>query len=797
MPASALLWFFLYIYAGVANTFDIAKLSFITFVYFEKKGNLFNMATTSLLSFIFVLNFFHVIALQSEVISVSQTTESSSLQNYIIHVKPPKGRVLSQSEDLESWYRSFLPATTAASSDNQPRMLYAYRNVLSGFAARLTQDQVRAMEGKDGFISARPERILKKLTTHTPNFLGLHQQTGFWRDSNFGKGVIIGVLDGGIFPSHPSFSDEGMPPPPAKWKGRCDFNVSDCNNKLIGARSFNLAAKATKGDKAEPPIDEDGHGTHTASTAAGGFVNYADVLGNAKGTAVGMAPYAHLAIYKVCFGEDCPDADILAALDAAVEDGVDVLSLSLGDVSRPFFNDSLAIGAFAATEKGILVSCSAGNSGPVNSTLSNEAPWILTVGASTIDRKIIATAKLGNDEEFDGESIHRGDFPQTSWPLVYAGINGNADSAFCAEGSLKDIDVKNKVVLCERGGGVGRIAKGEEVKNAGGAAMILANQESDGFSTEADPHALPAAHVSFADGLKIKAYINSTATPTATLFFKGTVIGDSLAPFIASFSSRGPNLASPGILKPDIIGPGVSILAAWPFPLDNSTNPKSPFNIMSGTSMSCPHLSGIAALLKSSHPYWSPAAIKSAIMTTADIVNLEGKAILDQALIPADVFATGAGHVNPTKANDPGLIYDLQPDDYIPYLCGLGYNDKEVGIVARRPIKCSEKPSIPEGELNYPSFSVTLGPSQTFTRTVTNVGEAYSTYTANIMAPDGVYVSVKPSKLYFSKVNQKATYSVTFSRITSSGETGPYGQGFLTWVSAKHCVRSPISVKFQ
>lgn len=181
--------------------------------------------------------------------------------------------------------------------------------------------------------------------------------------------------------------------------------------------------------------------------------------------------------------------------------------------------------------------------------------------------------------------------------------------------------------------------------------MILMNEESDGFSTNADTHVLPATHVSHAAGLKIKAYINSTATPTAAILFKGTVIGKPLSPTVASFSSRGPNLESPGILKPDIIGPGVSILAAWPFPLDNCTNSKSTFNIISGTSMSCPHLSGIAALLKSSHPYWSPAAIKSAIMTSADTQNFEGKAIVDQTLRPADVFATGAGHVNPTRAN--------------------------------------------------------------------------------------------------------------------------------------------------
>ncbi|CAL9029743.1 unnamed protein product [Prunus brigantina] len=754
------------------------------------------MALIPFLTLIFLFSFYCVIAQQNDVFPT--TTKGSNLQTYIVHVRKPEGRVFAQTEDLKSWHESFLPAITTASSDEQPHMLYSYQEVISGFAARLTQEEVRAMTEMDGFVAAHPERVFRRKTTHTPNFLGLHQQTGIWKESNFGKGVIIGVLDGGIEPTHPSFSGEGIPPPPAKWKGRCDFNASDCNNKLIGARAFNLAAQALKGDQPEAPNDIDGHGTHTASTAAGAFVQNADVLGNAKGTAVGIAPYAHLAIYKVCFGEPCPEADILAALEAAVQDGVDVISISLGEDSVPFFKDSTSIGSFAAIQKGIFVSCAAGNSGPFNGTLSNEAPWILTVGASTIDRRIVATAKLGNGEEFDGESLFQPkDFPSTLLPLVYAGVNGNADSALCSEGSLKGLSVKGKVVLCERGGGIGRIAKGEEVKNAGGAAMVLVNEETDGFSTSADVHVLPATHVSHAAGLKIKAYINSTATPTVTILFKGTVIGDSSAPAVASFSSRGPSLASPGILKPDIIGPGVSILAAWPFPVDNTTNSKINFNIISGTSMSCPHLSGIAALLKSSHPYWSPAAIKSAIMTSADLLNLEEKPIPDETLQPADVLATGAGHVNPSKANDPGLVYDIQPDDYIPYLCGLGYKDIEVSILVHRPIKCSKVSSIPEGELNYPSFSVTLGPSQTFTRTVTNVGGAYSSYAVKVTAPEEVYVSINPKTLYFSKVNQKLSYSVTFSRIGSRGKAGEFTQGFLTWVSAKHVVRSPISVKLQ
>ncbi|PSS11470.1 Subtilisin-like protease [Actinidia chinensis var. chinensis] len=748
-----------------------------------------------LLALIFLSSFSSELAWGSEISSAVEVAEKSKLQNYIVHVNKPESGFFTESEDVKSYHRSFLPAGTAASSENGQQLIYSYQHVISGFAARLTEEEVEAMKTKDGFVSARPERMYRPQTTHTPSFLGLHQELGFWKDSNFGKGVIIGVLDGGIFPNHPSFNDEGMPPPPAKWKGKCEFNASDCNNKLIGARSFNLAAQG-KGVLSEPPLDEDGHGTHTASTAAGVFVKNADALGNAKGTAAGMAPQAHLAIYKVCFGVDCPDSDILAGIDAAIADGVDVLSLSLVDDSQPFFQDSIAIGSFTAIQKGIFVSCAAGNFGPFEGTLSNEAPWILTVGASTIDRKIRATAKLGNGEEFDGESLFQpGDGGPKLLPLVYAGANGKPDSALCGEGALNGTDVKGKVVLCERGGGIARILKGVEVKNAGGAAMILINEEPDGFSTAADAHVLPATHVSFAAGQKIKAYINSTKTPMAAILFKGTVIGDPFAPLVASFSSRGPNLASPGILKPDIIGPGVNILAAWAFPLDNNTKPNFFFNVIQGTSMSCPHLSGIAALLKSSHPYWSPAAIKSAIMTTADLLNVQGKPILDQTLHAADIFATGAGHVNPSKANDPGLVYDIQPDDYIPYLCGLGYTDKEVGIIAGRPIKCSQVSSIPEGQLNYPSFTVALGPSQTFTRTVTNVGEAYSSYSVKVVAPPGVNVVVKPNKLYFSKVDQKMNYSVTFSR--NYQKTGNFSQGLLEWTSDKHLVRSVIAVTFK
>ncbi|PRQ17915.1 putative cucumisin [Rosa chinensis] len=723
--------------------------------------------------------------------------ETDSMQIYIVLVERPPSNFNAQSdhEDLESWYQSFLPQTIANSNQlMKPRMVYAYHNVATGFAAKLTGEEVEEMEKKDGFIYAHPERNLQLHTTHSPNFLGLQQGLGLWKGSNYGAGIIIGVLDTGITPGHPSFSDEGVPPPPAKWKGKCDFNGTFCNNKLIGARSFQ--GGNTTG---APPVDIAGHGTHTSSTAGGNFVKGANVFGMANGTASGMAPYAHLAMYQVCSEQGCSESDILAAIDTAIDDGVDVLSISLGGGSATFYWDFIAIGAFAAIQKGIFVSCSAGNAGPDYSTTSNEAPWILTVGASSIDRNIRAIAQLGNGQEYDGESVFQPkDFSSKQLPLVYAGDHSHDSSALCDVGSLTNVE--GKVVVCELGGGIGRIAKGVEVKRAGGVAMILVNPDFAGYTTIADVHVLPATHVSYSAGVSIKTYINSTSTPTATILFKGTVIGDQLAPKVSFFSSRGPSLASPGILKPDIIGPGVSILAAWPFSVDNATESKATFNIISGTSMSCPHLSGIVALLKSSHPDWSPAAIKSAIMTTAEVNNLAGSAIMDETLFAADLFAIGAGHVNPSKANDPGLIYDTQPDDYIPYMCGLNYTDQQIAIVTRKLVKCSEVGAIPEAQLNYPTFSLFIDPAgkpQHYTRTVKNVGPAKSTYELAVVSPHNIDISVQPEELTFTEVNQTMTYHVVFTAQKGAAKNGiKFSQGYLSWVSHQHSVRSQISVIF-
>ncbi|KAL7617795.1 hypothetical protein Lser_V15G01445 [Lactuca serriola] len=717
--------------------------------------------------------------------------DDTELQTYIVQLNSPHGQEFSQPNDLEEWYRSLLFSETVVSVSNEkPVMVHMYHHVITGFAAKLTTQQAKAMENMKGVLSVRPESLFQLHTTRSPHFLGLHQNSGFWKASMYGKGIIIGVLDTGITPGHPSFHDEGMSRPPARWKGKCE--VAGCNKKLIGMRNFYSGDNTT-------PIDEDGHGTHTSSTAAGSPVHNANVLGNANGTATGIAPLAHIAMYKVCGGffVSCPDSAIAAGVDAAIEDGVDVLSISLGGRSTQFYEDIIGIASFAAMQKGIFVSCSAGNSGPTGATLSNEAPWILTVAASTIDRRIRTTVYLGNNKSYDGESLYQPkNFNHKFRPLVYPGKDG------------KLVDVKGKVVFCDGSRG----CTSEQVKAAGGAAVILANGKYFCETTIAETHVIPASVVGYGEGIEIKKYLNSTSSPVATILFRGTVLGINTAPELASFSSRGPNSASPGILKPDITGPGVNILAAWYKSDDNNTRNKAHFHVTSGTSMSCPHLAGVAALLKREHPDWSPAAIKSAIMTTASQVNLNKHAIVDQRdprLLPADVFAIGSGHVNPFKSNDPGLVFDIQPSDYIPYLCGLGYTQKQIELITRKKVSCSK--TIPEAQLNYPSFAVSLkrGDSKTYSRTVTNVGMPNSTYTVGeIHVPHGVKVVVgtdtdtaaglsQVHELSFTAVQQKVTYSVTFSRDATAEVNGPYSQGHMTWVSGQYSVRTPFSFKFE
>ncbi|CAL9130060.1 unnamed protein product, partial [Musa textilis] len=355
---------------------------------------------------------------------------SNGLQTFIVSVEEP------EAVELKQWHESFLPNATLDSGE--PRLIYSYRHAISGFAAKLTPEEVRAMEAMEGFVYARPETTMRMETTYTPWFLGISKMGGAWDSGNMGEGVIIGVIDTGIAADHYSFSDDGMPPPPAKFKGSCTpFSKVTCNNKIIGARGFHSGP--------DTAVDDAGHGTHVAGIAAGNFYDRAEVLGMAAGTASGMAPRAHLSIYKVCYSDGCQESDVLSGIDRAIKDGVDIVQMSLGGDITPRFNDDPIVhGSLSALRRGISAVASAGNSGPDHLTLSHDAPWVLTVGASSTDRRIRATVKLGNGMELDGESAYQPTTFDSSvmLPIVYG--------LFCNDSSQMN-QISGKIVLCELG----------------------------------------------------------------------------------------------------------------------------------------------------------------------------------------------------------------------------------------------------------------------------------------------------------------------------------------------------------
>eukprot|EP00249_Psilotum_nudum_P014794 c25009_g1_i2 orf=549-2870(+) len=727
----------------------------------------------------------------------------------------------------EHWYTSVVASLKEVTTEesSQRHMVHVYDTVFHGFSAKLSPEQAAAIEKVPGFLGMFPDKARQLHTTRTPQFLGLNSSYGLWPRSNYGSDVIIGVLDTGIWPESKSFTDHRIGPVPRHWKGLCQvgpgFNASLCNRKLVGARYFVKGYEAMSGPMNETlefrsPRDNDGHGTHTASTAAGRYVYRASLLGYAFGMAKGVAPKARIAAYKVCWLSGCFDSDILAAFDQAVADGVNVISLSVGGSVVPYYLDSISLGAFGAMERGVFVSASGGNDGPADLTVTNVSPWITTVGAGTLDRDFPADVKLGNGAVVSGASLYSGaGLARRMLGLVYAGDaayqkNGSDSysSSLCLDGSLDPELVKGKIVLCDRGNNA-RVAKGAAVMKAGGVGMILANSAVDGEGLVADAHVLPATAVGSNEGNIIKQYIASSKNPVATIVFHGTVLGVKPAPVLASFSARGPNAETPEILKPDLIAPGVNILAAWtgavgPSGLSNDRRIVR-FNIISGTSMACPHVSGLAALIQGAHPDWSPAAIKSSLMTSAYVTDNKGRVIVDEATgNTSTAFDFGSGYVNPENAMDPGLVYDIALQDYVDFLCSLNYTNKAIRVIARRKVACSGQQMKP-GDLNYPSFSAVFdqtGSSSlttTFTRTVTNVGPAKSVYKVKIQAPAGVMITVKPDVLSFLKVQEKQSFTVTVS--THAVDLLPGDSeivfGMLSWSDGKRVVQSPIAITRQ
>ncbi|CAO2040475.1 unnamed protein product [Urochloa humidicola] len=740
--------------------------------------------------------------------------EAEPLSTYIVHIAaahaPRSSRPCMLSSAYSSFLRDHLPTQVARP---EPTLLYSYKHAATGFAARLTEAQAAHLASQESVLAVVPEMTHQLHTTLSPSFLGLSESSGLLQASGGAASVVVGVIDTGVYPKdRASFAaNPSLPPPPSTFRGSCvstpEFNASAyCNNKLVGAKFFYQGYEASLGHpinetkESKSPLDTSGHGTHTASTVAGSAVADAAYFNYAKGKAVGMAPAARIAIYKACWAGGCASSDVLMAFDEAIKDGVNVISVSSGAYNVPFYNDSTAVGAFSAVRKGIIVSTSAGNTGPYEFTANNVAPWILTAGASTINRQFLANVVLGSGENFTATSIYEGPPIGNKIPLVYGGDVG---SSACEASKLNTSNVAGKIVVCDVGIFT-RLEKGEAVKLAGGIGAIIASRQDFGEQSVATAHVLPVAGVSFATAENIKKYIRETQSPVGTIVFLGTVVGPMTrpAPRMLSVSSRGPNIIAPEILKPDIIAPGVDILAAWTEKNSPSGLVSDPrrvkFNIMFETSVACAHVSGIVALLRQVHPDWSPAAIKSALMTTAYNVDNTGSIIKDMSTsIASTPFVRGAGHVDPNRAVDPGLVYDASTNDYISFLCSVGYTAQQIAVLTRdgTVTDCSKlRGSV--GDHNYPAFSVVFrsGVSAVTQRRIArNVGSStITTYTPYITSPAGVGITVQPSTLKFTLLQKTQAYAVTFTRL--GNVTDKYTFGSIVWSNGKYTVTSPIAI---
>ncbi|MBV8034558.1 S8 family serine peptidase [Roseateles sp.] len=725
------------------------------------------------------------------------------------------------------------------------QVLATYDTVFNGFSARLTEDEALALRNNGDVVDLFEDSPRQLDTISTSKFLGLSAPGGLWTQSINGSAIkgenlVIGVIDGGIWPENPAFFDKvdgnGIPSstgtqvygaPPASFTGGCTpgegITAAHCNNKLVGIKYFKAGFNATGNtlhwtdfvsgrDSVAGPVGHGSHGDHTASTAAGNSGPSAIVSGLNLGAASGMAPRARIAAYKVCWTwvnpgatdgtgsqNNCWPTDSVAAIDAAVKDGVNVINFSISG-SQTTVNDPVEQAFYRAALANVFVAASAGNSGP-GQAVAHLSPWLSTIAASTHDRVFNGDVTLGNGAKYTGASMSQNSVPAgtalinasdaglpganaTNLRLCYtAGDNGGTPV-------LDPAKVTGKIVVCDRGTNA-RVNKSAAVADAGGVGMVMAD---NGSGLVAEPHSVPTVHVTAADGAAIKAYAAGGAgTAAISTFYVGSTTN---APVMAGFSSRGPNAGDANLLKPDITAPGVDVIAQGTPDITQAERdqvvagtlvPPPAWTTLSGTSMASPHVAGLGLLLRQAHPTWSPAAIKSALMTTAFSTLNDGLSGAQNGLLP---WAQGAGHVAPQKATDPGLVYDAGKNDWVKYQC-------KVNKAAVSPASdCTTIGTLDETyNLNLPSITAgsvyTTG--VTVTRRVTNVGNTSATYVASASVPNFTTV-VTPSTLTLA-VGETKSFTVKLTPNAAAAANTWYF-GSLTWNDgAGHVVRSPVQAR--
>ncbi|XP_040243374.1 subtilisin-like protease SBT3.18 isoform X6 [Aegilops tauschii subsp. strangulata] len=750
-----------------------------------------------------------------------QCTAASHSHVHIVYLGHNNGLTPSLTTQF---HLQLLSRVFAEPEEARQAILYSYSYGFSGFSAVLNSTQATTLSETEEVISVFRSRMLQLHTTRSWDFMGLSLHSQMEQPSSqmhlkYGDDVIVGILDTGVWPESESFRDDPhLGPVPSSWRGTCvggqQFDpATACNRKLIGARYYLAGFEAetgllntSGGAEYRSARDRVGHGTHTASTAVGAVSPNASYFGGlGRGAARGGAPRARLAVYKVCWFKDltgrCNDADILAAFDDALHDGVHVISASLGSPPplSPLFATSTEVGSFHAMQLGVSTVFSAGNDGPDAAMVQNVSPWGVTVAASTIDRRFPTVIALGNNASFVGEGFIVKDMKT---PLVES-TSVFADGTCSLDQLVNRTAASGKIVLCfSTMGMVSGEGAALAVYAGGGSGVIFADSSSRRSNQD---NFLPTVHVNLRQGTHILNYIQSRSRqrPTVHVSASRTVVGSTPAPAIAYFSSRGPSSISPNILKPDVTAPGVNILAAWPpkssptmLPLDKRS---TEWNFDTGTSMSCPHVTGIVAILRSVHPTWSPAAVKSALMTTAYVHDDTSDAMLAGGTQKAaDAFDTGAGHVDPLPALDPGLVYDADARDHVRFLCGLGYTEAQVRqMVLPSPAldtSCAGG-AIGDADLNYPAIVLPeLRVVVTVKRTVTNVGlQRETVYHATVISPQGTHVEVWPPALAFSPRCARAEYYVTVTPAKLS--RGRYDFGEIVWSDGYHRVRTPLVVR--
>jgi predicted RNA-binding Zn ribbon-like protein len=637
-----------------------------------------------------------------------------------------------------------------------------YTTAYGGVSATVPANAIEALLQTPGVAAVQRDTLEQPLDDNT-SFLGA---TAVWpqlggRD-NAGSNVVVGVLDTGVWPEHPMLQPGSLAAPAGGLKG-CQFGDGTdathlgapfaCNNKLIGAYAFTAGYMANVGAGSKEfcnntthkcsPRDSEGHGTHTMTTAAGTCVDHAVLYGVDRGPVCGIAPGAHVIEYRVCLKSGCFSSDSVGAVNQAISDGVNVINFSISGGANPY-TDPVELAFLDATNAGISVNASAGNSGPGAATAAHGGPWVTTVGASTGPRFFTSTLHLSSSDgatyEKSGVTLTNGISTPTAVVLAQ---NIPGEDALCQTKLAAGSAASGKIVLCQRGSNA-RIDKGYNVFSGGAVGMVLYNPITQ--DVETDNHWLPSVHL---DGPNTDLLAFVGGHPNVVASWAQGVPTTTTADVMAAFSSRGPD---GDFIKPDVTAPGVQVLAGMTPQPDDSTPTNGPsgnlYQAIAGTSMSSPHAAGVSALVKAAHPDWTPEEIKSALMTS----SAQG-VVKEDGTTPADPFDAGAGSIRADRAINPTLVFD---ETYAHFVA-------------------SASTPLARINLNIPSIdATTMSGTISTTRTAINVSGQNQVLKVTTSAPAGATITVGANN---GSVQVKAGDSVTFP-ITISAASLANGQYF-------------------